>query len=277
MNLISSIYTMLNLDFMGYAFLAGTVVAIMAGLVGYFIILRNLVFATEALGHVTFTGALGAAVLGVDPVFGLFGATTLVAILIGMLGTKVRTNDVVVGTVLAWVLGLGALFLNIYTSQSSGANGTFGVKYLFGSLLGLQAREVQQIAIAGLGVIIVLLAIARPLLFASLDPDVAVVRGVPVGGLNVVFLILVALGLAASVPSVGSLLNSALLITPAAIAQRLVSRPFVALFLSAFLALTFTWLGLTIGFYTSYPISFIISTLAFITYVLVFTWQKLLG
>ena len=268
---------MLNLDFMGYAFLAGTVVAIMAGLVGYFIILRNLVFATEALGHVTFTGALGAAVLGVDPVFGLFGATTLVAILIGMLGTKVRTNDVVVGTVLAWVLGLGALFLNIYTSQSSGANGTFGVKYLFGSLLGLQAREVQQIAIAGLGVIIVLLAIARPLLFASLDPDVAVVRGVPVGGLNVVFLILVALGLAASVPSVGSLLNSALLITPAAIAQRLVSRPFVALFLSAFLALTFTWLGLTIGFYTSYPISFIISTLAFITYVLVFTWQKLLG
>jgi zinc/manganese transport system permease protein len=277
MNLISSIYTMLNLDFMRYAFLAGTVVAIMAGLVGYFIILRNLVFATEALGHVTFTGALGAAVLGVDPVFGLFGATTLVAILIGMLGTKVRTNDVVVGTVLAWVLGLGALFLNIYTSQSSGANGTFGVKYLFGSLLGLQAREVQQIAIAGLGVIIVLLAIARPLLFASLDPDVAVVRGVPVGGLNVVFLILVALGLAASVPSVGSLLNSALLITPAAIAQRLVSRPFVALFLSAFLALTFTWLGLTIGFYTSYPISFIISTLAFITYVLVFTWQKLLG
>lgn len=267
---------MLNLDFMRYAFLAGTVVAIMAGLIGYFIILRNLVFATEALGHVTFTGALGAVVLGFDPVFGLFGATTLVAILIGILGTKVRANDVVVGTVLAWVLGLGALFLNIYTTQSSGANGTFGIKYLFGSLLGLQAREVQQIAIAGLGVIIVLLAIARPLLFASLDPDVAVVRGVPVQGLNLVFLVLVALGLAASVPSVGSLLNSALLITPAAIAQRLASRPFVALFLSAFLALTFTWLGLTIGFYTSYPISFIISTLAFVTYVLVFTWQKLL-
>jgi zinc/manganese transport system permease protein len=277
MNLISSLSMMLNLDFMRYAFLVGTVVAIVAGLVGYFIILRNLVFATEALGHVTFTGALSAAVLGLDPVLGLFGATTLVAILIGMLGTRVKANDVVVGTVLAWVLGLGALFLSIYTTQSSGANGTLGVKYLFGSLLGLEAREVQQIAIAGLGVIIVLLVIVRPLLFASLDPDVAVARGVPVQGLNIVFLMLVALSLAEAVPSVGSLLNSALLITPAAIAQRLVTRPFVALCLSVLLGLAFTWLGLTIGFYASYPISFIISTLAFITYILVFTWQRFLG
>ena len=275
LNLISDVHQMLSLDFMRYAFQAGTMVSIVAGLVGYFIILRNLVFATEALGHVTFTGALAAAVLGLDPLIGLFGATTLVALLLGVLGTRVRENDVVVGTVLAWVLGLGALFLSIYTTQSSGGNGTFGVKYLFGSLFGLQAQQAQQVAIVGLGIIVTLLIIARPLLFASLDPDVALARGVPVRSLSLVFLVLVALSLAEAVPAVGSLLNSALLITPAAIAQRLVTRPMVALVLSALLALTFTWLGLTVGFYASYPVSFVISTLAFVTYASVVTWQRL--
>ncbi|MDF5713226.1 MAG: metal ABC transporter permease [Rhizonema sp. NSF051] len=275
LNLISDIHQMLSLDFMRYAFFAGTMVSIVAGLVGYFIILRNLVFATEALGHVTFTGALAAAVIGLDPLIGLFGATTLVALLLGVLGTRVRENDVVVGTVLAWVLGLGALFLSIYTTQSSGANGTFGVKYLFGSLFGLQAQQAQQVGIIGLGIIVALLIIARPLLFASLDPDVALARGVPVRILSLIFLVLVALSLAEAVPAVGSLLNSALLITPAAIAQRLVTRPMVALVLSAVLALTFTWLGLTVGFYASYPVSFVISTLAFVTYVSVVTWQRL--
>ncbi len=275
LNLISDIHQMLSLDFMRYAFFAGTMVSIVAGLVGYFIILRNLVFATEALGHVTFTGALAAAVIGLDPLIGLFGATTLVALLLGVLGTRVRENDVVVGTVLAWVLGLGALFLSLYTTQSSGANGTFGVKYLFGSLFGLQAQQAQLVAIIGLGIIVALLIIARPLLFASLDPDVALARGVPVRILSLLFLVLVALSLAEAVPAVGSLLNSALLITPAAIAQRLVTRPMVALVLSAVLALTFTWLGLTVGFYASYPVSFVISTLAFVTYVSVVTWQRL--
>jgi zinc/manganese transport system permease protein len=275
LNPVSDVRAMLSLDFMRYAFLAGTMVAIVAGLVGYFIVLRNLVFATEALGHVTFTGALAAAVVGLDPLLGLFGVTTLVALGIGVLGTRVRTHDVVVGTVLAWVLGLGAMFLSIYTTQASGANSTFGVKYLFGSLFGLQAQEAQQVALVGLGVVVVLLVIARPLLFASLDPDMAVTRGVPVRGLSFVFLILVALSLAEAVPAVGSLLNSALIITPAAIAQRLVPRPFVALLLSAVLAVTFTWGGLTIGFYTSSSVSFVISTLAFITYVAVVAWQRL--
>lgn len=275
LNLISDVHEMLSLDFMRYAFQTGTMVAIVAGLVGYFIVLRNLVFATEALGHVTFTGALAAAVIGLDPMLGLFGATTLVALLLGVLGTRIQENDVVVGTVLAWVLGLGVLFLSIYTTQSSGANGTFGVKYLFGSLFGLQAQQAQQAAIIGLGVIVALLVIARPLLFASLDPDVAMARGLPVRGLSLVFLVLVALSLAEAVPAVGSLLNSALLITPAAIAQRLVTRPMVALVLSAVLALTFTWVGLTVGFYASYPVSFVISTLAFVTYVSVVTWQRL--
>ena len=268
---------MLSLDFMRYAFLAGTPIAIVSGLVGYFVVLRNLVFATEALAHVTFTGALFAVILGSDPQMGLFGVTMLVALSLGLLGTRARAKDVEVGIVLAWVLGLGALFLSIYTKQSSGANSTIGVNYLFGSILGLQAQQAQLVAAIGVVVIVVLLLIARPLLFASVDPEVAATRGVPVRVISAVFLLLVALSIAEAVPAVGALLNSALLVTPAAIAQRLVARPFVALWLSAGLSLTFVWVGLTIGFYAPYPVSFLISMLAFVTYVAVVIWQRLFG
>ncbi len=276
-NLIQDVREMLSVDFMRYAFLAGTVLAIVAGLVGYFVVLRNMVFATEALSHVTFAGALGAAILGINPLLGLFGVTTLVALGMGALGTRSRSHDVAIGTLLAWVLGLGVLFLSIYTSQSSGSNSTIGVTFLFGSIFGLQAQQAHLVAVVGVGAIVALLAIARPLLFASIDPDVAAARGVPVRGITAVFLVLVALSVAEAVPAVGALLNSALLVTPAAIAQRLVARPFVALLLSPVLALAFMWVGLTIGFYTPYPVSFLISTLALVTYVAVVTWQRLRG
>lgn len=275
LNLVQDVRDMLSLDFMRYAFLAGTPLAIVSGLVGYFVVLRNLVFATEALAHVTFTGALLAVILGSDPQLGLFGVTMLVALSLGLLGRRARAKDVEVGIVLAWVLGLGALFLSIYTSQSSGANSTIGVNYLFGSILGLQAQQAQLVAAIAVVVIVVLLLIARPLLFASVDPEVAATRGVPVRVISAVFLVLVALSIAEAVPAVGALLNSALLVTPAAIAQRLVARPFVALWLSAGLSLTFVWVGLTIGFYAPYPVSFLISMLAFLTYVAVVIWQQL--
>ena len=275
LNLVKDVRDMLSLDFIRYAFLAGTTLAIVSGLVGYFVVLRNLVFATDALAHVTFTGALLAVIVGSDPLLGLFGVTMLVALSLGVFLTRARARDVEVGTVLAWVLGLGALFLSIYTSQSSGANSTIGVNYLFGSIFGLQAQQAQLVAVIGVVVIVVLLVIARPLLFASVDPEVAAARGVPVRVISAVFLLLVALSIAEAVPAVGALLNSALLVTPAAIAHRLVTRPFVALWLSAGLSLTFVWLGLTIGFYAPYPVSFLISTLAFVTYVAVVTWQRL--
>lgn len=275
LNLIQDIHDMLSLDFMRYAFLAGTVIAIVSGLVGYFVVLRNLVFANDVLAHVTFIGALLAAIVGSDPLLGLFGLTMVVALGISLLGTRAHAQDVEIGTVLAWVLGLGALLLSIYTSQASGANSTIGVNYLFGSILGLQAQQANVVVVIGLVIIVLLLVIARPLLFASIDPEVARVRGVPVSSISAIFLLLLALSIAEAVPAVGALLNSALLITPAAIAQRLVARPFVALFLSALLSLTFVWMGLIIGFYTPYPVSFLISTLAFISYVTLVTYQWL--
>lgn len=271
LNPLQALQTILSLDFMREAFLAGTVLSILAGLVGYFVVLRYQVFVVEALAHVTFTGALGAAVLGGHPLLGLFGVTTFVAIGMGILSerSQAQLRDVAVGTLLAWVLGLGALFLSLYTSTANSTQNNAGVSYLFGSILGLQPFQAQMTALIGLIAIAILLVIARPLLFASLDPEVAIARGVPVRGLSLMFMVLVGLSVADAVPAVGALLNSALLITPAAIAQRLIPQPFLALFVSAGLALLFTWTGLILGFYFPLPIGFIISALAFVAYVLV--------
>ena len=274
LNLLQDVGAMLQVDFMRQALLAGTVLAVAAGLVGYFVVLRHLAFAGDALSHVAFTGALGAAVVGLNPLVGLFGVTTLVAIGMGALGERARGRDVAIGTVLAWVLGLGALFVSIYTARASAANSTFGVTVLFGSIFGLRAQQTRLVVLIGAGAIVALLLIARTLLFASIDPEVAAVRGVPVRGLNLVFLVLLAITVGEAVQAVGALLIFALLVTPAAIAQRLLTRPFAALLLSALLAVAFTWIGLTIGFYTPYPVSFLISGLAFVTYVAVIAWQR---
>jgi len=276
-NLVDDVRAMLQYDFMRSAFLAGTVTALVAGLVGYFVVLRHLAFAGDALSHVAFAGSLGAMVVGVNPLLGLFGLTALVGLGMGALGDRARMRDVTTGTILAWMLGLGVLFLSLYTSRSSGSNSTVGVNVLFGSIFGLTEFQVQIAIVAGAAAIAALLAIARPLLFASLDPDVAASRGVPVRALSAGFLGLVGLSVAEAVPAVGALMVFALLVTPAAIAHRLVVRPFVALAVSAVLALAFTWTGLAIGFYLPVPVTFLISALTFVAYAVVVAWQRSRG
>ena len=275
-NLVQDAQAMLSHDFMQYAFLAGTVIALAAGVVSYFIILRHQTFAGDALSDVAFAGALGAAVLGLPLLLGLFGGTVAVALGISLLGGRARARDVAIGTVLAWVLGLGVLFLSIYTSTASGSNGTIGVNVLFGTIFGLTAQQANLAAWIGAGALALLLLIARPLLFASLDPEVAAARGVRVRALGLVFLVLVGVTVAEAVQAVGALLIFSLLVAPGAIAQRLVTRPFLALALSAVLALVFTWVGLTIAFYTPYPVSFLISALAFVSFVATIISQRLL-
>jgi zinc/manganese transport system permease protein len=267
-NLIDDARVMLGFDFMRSAFLAGTAIALVAGLVSFFIVLRHQTFAGDALSDVAFAGALGAAVLSVNLFVGLFGGTVAVALGIGLLGGRARARDVAVGTVLAWVLGLGVLFLTIYTTTVSGSNGTIGITILFGTIFGLTAQQASLAAWIAVGAILLLLFITRPLLFASLDPEVAAARGVPVRALGLAFLALLGVTVGEAVQAVGALLIFALLVAPGAVAQRLVTRPFAGLALSAALALAFTWAGLTIAFYTSYPVSFLISTLAFGAYLL---------
>ncbi len=266
-NLIYDVQVMLSYDFMRSAFLAGTAVAVMAGLVGYFVVLRRLAFAGDALSHLAFTGALGAVLVSLNPLAGVFGLTAVAALVIGALGDRVSARDEAVGTVLAWTLGLGALFLSIYTTNASAASSALGIKVLFGSILGIQANQAILVAILAALVVGVLLLTARPLLFASLDPEVAVARGVPVRLLGAVFLILLAVTVGEAAQIVGALLIFALLVTPAATAQRLTTRPYVGMGLAAGLALASTWVGVTIGFYTPLPISFLISALAFLLYI----------
>ena len=268
LNPAADLQAMLALDFMRNAFVAGGCIALASGLVGYFVVLRNQVFTTDALGHVAFTGGLGGLLVGLDLLIGVFGSCIAVALAIGTLGGRGRGRDVAIGTVFAWVLGVGVLFLSLYTSSLSGSAGVVGISVLFGSIFGLQPTQALVASVAGLATSAALLAIARPLLFVSLDPDVAVSRGVPVRAMTAVFMILVAVTVAEAVQAVGALLVFGLMVTPAAIAQNLTSRPYLALALSAMLAAAVVWLGLTLAFYISYPASFFITALAFGGYLL---------
>ena len=254
-------------EFMRNAFLAGTCIALAAGTVGYFLVLRNQVFTTDALGHTAFTGSLGALVAGIDLLAGVFGSCIAVALAIGTFGGRGRGRDVAIGTVFAWVLGLGVLFLSLYTTNRSAASGGVGVSVLFGSILGLQHSQVVVGSIAGLVTCAVALLIARPLLFLSVDPDVAVARGVPTRALAALFLVLVAATVAESVQAVGALLVFALMVTPPAIAQNLSARPWLGIALSAAIAVAVLWAGLVLSFYVSLPVSFFVTALAFAAYL----------
>lgn len=266
-NLIDDVREILSYDFMQYAFVAGTFIALAAGLVGYFVVLRNEVFTSDALGHVAFTGGLGALLANVQLLLGVFGSTIAVAIGMGTLGGRARGRDIAIGTVFAWVLGIGVLFLSLYTAAKSASGGTAGISILFGSILGLQATPMLISSVTGIATSVLLLSIARPLMFASIDPDVAAARGVPITMVTVIFLILVGATVAEAVQAVGALLIFGLMVTPAAIAQRVTSRPYAALLLSGALAISFVWLGLGLAFYISYPASFFITALAFGTYL----------
>lgn len=269
-NLWQDVQVILAYGFMRQALLAGTILSIVAGLIGYFVVLRHQAFAGESLSDVAFTGALGGAAFGINPLIGLIGTTVTVALVMGAFSERLRGRDVAIGTVLAWVLGLGVLFLSLFTSHASGTGTGFsGVTVLFGNILGISTEQVRIIAlISGLATL-ALIIIARPLLFASLDPDVAAARGVPVRMLGLGFMVLLAVTVSEATMAVGALLVFALLLLPAAIAHQVTSRPYVALILSAGCAVALTWLGITIGFYTGYPSSVCISLLSFVSYAVI--------
>lgn len=275
LNLIDDVREILGYDFMRDAFLAGSCIALAAGLVGYFVVLRNQVFTSDALGHAAFAGGLGGLLLGFNLLVGVFGSTIAVALGMGALGGRARGRDVAIGTVFAWLLGLGALFLSVYTSGRSSANGTVGVSVLFGSIVGLETTRAAVTAVTGLATAIVLLAIGRPLLLSSLDPDVAIARGVPTRVVAAIFLVLLAVTVAESVQAVGALLIFCLMVTPAAVAQKLTARPYPAIALSAVFAIAFVWLGLALAFYIPYPTSFFITGVAFATFLLVVLLKRL--
>lgn len=261
-------FDLLRYDLVQNAFLAGTIVAIVSAVAGYFVVLRAQAFAGEALTDMGFAGATAAAIMGISSFIGTSLMALLSALGLGALGERVRGRDIETGMVLSFALGLGVLFLSIYT-QIGSSNAKTGVSILFGSLLSINRSDVWLALGCGIVVLLLLALIFRPLLFASLDPLVAQTRGVPVRLLSIVFLLIVGITTAESVLVVGVLLVAALLIAPAAAAQQLARRPLTAIILSVLFSLFFTWSGLVLAFMDigrHLPASFYITTLAAVTY-----------
>ncbi|MFJ1735683.1 metal ABC transporter permease [Streptomyces sp. NPDC088254] len=272
MNDMSGAYVsaaMLDQPFFRHALLAGTAIAAACGLVGYFLVLRAQVFTSDALSHVAFTGAVAALAFGYDPRLGLFGATIAVALLLGALGRRGRADDVAIGSVFSWVLGLGVFFLTLYTTTRSTADSGAGVEVLFGSVFGLSSARAQLAAWVAAGICAAMLLLARPLLFASLDETVAAARGVPVRLLGMGFLALAGACAAEAVQAVGALLLLGLLAAPAGAAQRLTSRPYGGLALAVGLAVGEMWAGLALSHAApALPPSFAIVSTAVAVYAL---------
>lgn len=239
---------MLAHPFMQHAFIAGTAIAVLCGLIGYFVVLRGQVFAGDALSHVAFTGSLGALAFGVSARIGLFGACIAVALLLTALGGRTRADDAVIGSVFAWILGLGVLFLSIFTRARATGNSTGGVSVLFGSIFGLNGRDTAVAVAVAVVVCVVLAAIARPLLFASFDEAVARSRGVPARAIGYLFMVLVGITAAEATQAVGALLLLGLLAAPAATAGHLTARPFRAMASSAAVAVLAMWTGLSLSY-----------------------------
>ena len=238
-------------EFIRNAFLAGTPVALACGAVGYFVVLRAQVFAGDMLSHVAFTGALAAAAAGVDLRLGLFAATVLVAALLASMGERARADDVLIGVVFVWVLGLGVFFLDLFNRSADGGNGVIASRTLFGSIFGLSFGEARLAAVIGIVVVAVMLAIARPLLFATIDPQVAAARGVPVALLGGVLLVLLGAAAAEATQAVGALLLLGLIAAPAGAAIKVTASPYLGLGLSCLFALGSVWSGIVAAYLIS--------------------------
>lgn len=253
---------LLTYQFMRSALLAGTATAIVAGVVGYFVVLRGLSFAGHSLSTMGFAGATGAMVVGVDPIYGLLAVDGAGALLIGALGRRPEGRDVVIGTVLTGTLGLGLLFLRLSNAQQA-------VPVLVGDVLGVSAGDVTVTEVAA-AIIVVAIAFAyRPLLFSSLDEEVARARGVPTRAISLLLLLLLAATTAIATPIVGVLLTFSLLIAPAATASLVATRPPVAIALSVVLGTVYIWVGLAVSYWIEMPPSVFVTGMAFAVYLAV--------
>ena len=254
---------MLDYEFMRTAFAAAGVVAVVAGAVGYFLVLRGQTFAGHALAHVGFTGATGAVLLGAQPLWGLVAATLAAGIGMGAIGERLAQRDVAIGLVLALSLGLGLLFLHFFTAFATQAT-----TLLFGNVLAVEPATVWTLLALGALTLAVLAVISRPLLFASLQPELAEAKGVSLRLYAVLFLAVVALTTAACAQIVGVLLVFALMVGPAAAAQRLTVTVAGGVVLAALLALADAWTGIALAYHTDWPSSFWITALSAAVYLL---------
>jgi zinc/manganese transport system permease protein len=265
-NVVDDLRQLFQFQFMVNAIRAGTIVAVVAGAIGWFMVIRRQAFAGHTLAVVGFPGAAGAVWLGISAAWGFFSFCLAAALLIAALrprrGEGYSEESAGIGVVQAFALASGFLFVSLYRGFLNGVNAL-----LFGSFLGITNAQVLVLLVVGVAALVALGAIGRPLLFASVDPDVAAARGVAVRKLSVVFLVLLGLTVAEVSQITGTLLVFALLVMPAATAQQLTPRPAASLGLTVVIALAVTWLGLAVAYFTAYPIGFFVTSFAFAAYV----------
>jgi zinc/manganese transport system permease protein len=239
---------MFSHEFVRNAWLAGTFIALACGTIGWFVVLRGQVFAGDALSHVAFVGAIAAAALGVDERVGLFTLTLVIAGAMGALGRRAVADDVTIGTAFAWILGIGVLLLAVLATSSGGASGITTANTLFGSIYSLSASASEIAAAVGLVLTALVLTAARPLLISTLDPELAMLRGVPVRRLGLAFLGALAIVTAQSTQAVGALLLLGLIAAPAGAASALTARPYLGVALSGVIAVGAMWGGLWLSY-----------------------------
>lgn len=260
---------MFGYEFMTNAFAAAGIVAVVAGVVGYFLVMRGQTFAGHALSHIGFAGATGAGLIGLTPLWGLVGFTLAAGIAMGLLSERISNRDVAIGVVLALALGFGLLFLHYYKSFATQATAL-----LFGNVLAVDRTMIATLAGLGAVTLVALGAIMRPLIFATLQPELAEAKGVPLRLVSTAFLAVVALAVSACAQIVGVLLVFTLMVGPPAAAQRVTTGLWSGLALSAAFALGAAWLGLTTAYYTDWPVSFCIALLSALVYFVCLAMPK---
>jgi zinc/manganese transport system permease protein len=259
---MDQLVNLLGYEFVQHALAAGFVIAIVSGVVSPFVVARNMSFAVHALSELGFTGAAGFILIGLSPVLGLLAGSAVTALFIGALGARVRGRDSVIGLVMAFGLGLGVLFITLYPKYASEA-----FALLFGTINGVSRGDVLFLVAIAIVVLVVLGVVYRPLTFATVDPEVAEARGVPVRALGVVFLLVMAAAVSEAIQIVGVLLILTLLITPGATAERLTPRPGQATLYSVGVALFCTMGGILLALVTNAPVSVFVTSLSFASYL----------
>ncbi|MGH3763749.1 MAG: metal ABC transporter permease [Pseudonocardiaceae bacterium] len=265
-NPIIDLQQMWSFPFMVNAFRAGTIIAVLAGVMGWFMVLRRQSFAGHTLSVIGFPGAAGAVLVGVAASYGYFVFCLAGALIIAALPRTgsggYSEESAVTGTVQSFALACGFLFVALYKGFLSGINAL-----LFGSFLGITTEQVGLLGVVAAVSLSILVVIGRPLAFGSIDPDVARARNVPVRALSVAFLVLLGAATAEASQITGTLLVFALLVMPAATAQALTAGPVRALALTIMIGVIVTWLGLSVAYYTPFPVGFFVTSFAFAGYV----------
>ena len=255
---------MFEYAFMQYALISGSIIAIICGIVSFFVIARRTAFAAHALGHISLTGASAAILVGISAISGQLIMNIISAIIMGLMGEKIKKNDLAIGIVLTFFLGLGAYFLYLYQNSYAGSVMTI----LFGNILAVSPQQIWVLLILAFIVLIGLVVIARPLLFSSIDPTIAEAKKIPQKTLSVIFFVLLAITVSMACQIVGALLVFALLIGPGAIAAQWCGNFYHSLIASIVIALTAVWLSLAAAFYLNLPTSFCITMLITVFYLI---------